>query len=105
MFIQAHLPLSGRTIHLGGSWKSTDLAHDVYQEHLRIIDDLYDGLKARDARICILERDNAELKARLQALHQRQFRPRKKKDAQTGGKEVEVVHRLARGKRKNAGHR
>ena len=64
-------------------------AGDVYQEHLRIIDNLYDDLKARDDRIRILERENAELKARLQALHQRQFRPNKKKDAETGGKNAE----------------
>jgi transposase len=75
----------------------------VYQEHLRIIDDLYDGLKARDARIRILERDNAELKARLQALHQRQFRPNKKKDAQTGGKEVEGGSSSGERKKKKRG--
>ena len=63
--------------------------HDVYQEHLRIID-LFDGhLKARDERIRILERENAELKAKLQALHRGQFKPKRKKDAETGGKEVE----------------
>ena len=78
-------------------------ADDVYQEHLRIIDDLYDGLKARDARIRILERDNAELKARLQALHQRQFRPNKKKDAQTAGKEVEGGSSSGEGKKKKRG--
>jgi transposase len=78
-------------------------ADEAYQEHLRIIDDLYDGLKARDARIRILERDNAELKARLQALHQRQFRPNKKKDAQTGGKEVEGGSSSGEGKKKKRG--
>jgi transposase len=78
-------------------------ADEAYQEHLRIIDDLYDGLKARDARIRILERDNAELKARLQALHQRQFRPNKKKDAQTGGKEVEGGLSSGEGKKKKRG--
>jgi transposase len=61
----------------------------VYQEHLRIID-LFDGhLKARDERIRILEQGNAELKAKLQALHRRQFKPKRKKDAETGGKDVE----------------
>jgi transposase len=61
----------------------------VYQEHLRIID-LFDGhLKARDERIRILERENAELKVKLQALHRRQFKPKRKKDAETGGKDVE----------------
>jgi transposase len=62
---------------------------ELYQEHLRIID-LFDGhLKARDERIRVLERENAELKAKLQALHQRQFKSNKKKDTETRGKEVE----------------
>jgi len=64
-------------------------AHDVYQEHLRIID-LFDGhLKARDERIRILQRENAELKAKLQALHRRQFRPNKKKEVEPGGAELD----------------
>lgn len=62
-------------------------AHDVYQEHLRIID-VFDGeLKARDNRLRVLERENAELKAKLQALHRRQFKANKKKGTETGGKE------------------
>jgi transposase len=75
----------------------------VYQEHLRIIDDLYDGLKARDTRIRIVERENAELKARLQALHHRQFRRNKKKDAQTGGKEVEGPSSSGESKKRKRG--
>jgi transposase len=64
-------------------------AHDVYQEHLRIID-VFDGeLKARNDRIRVLERDNAQLKAKLQALHRRQFKANKKKDTQAGATEVE----------------
>ncbi len=64
-------------------------AHEVYQEHLRIID-LFDGhLKDRDERIRVLERENAQLKAKLQSLHRRQFKPNKKKEAQTGGKNAE----------------
>jgi len=61
-------------------------AGDVYQEHLRIIDGFDDGLKIRDDRIRVLERENAELRAKLQALHRRQFRSNKKKDAETGAK-------------------
>jgi transposase len=75
----------------------------VYQEHLRIIDDLDGKLKTRDERIRVLERENAELKAKLQALHQRQFRPNKKKDAQTGGKEVEGGSSSGEGKKKKRG--
>jgi transposase len=64
-------------------------AHDVYQEHLRIID-VFDGeLKTRNDRIRVLERENAELKAKLQALHRRQFKSNKKKDKETEGKEDE----------------
>jgi transposase len=64
-------------------------AHDVYQEHLQIID-VFDGhLKVRDERIRVLERENAELKAKLQALHRRQFKPDIKKDAERGGKNAE----------------
>jgi len=51
---------------------------DVYHEHLRIIDNFHDALKTRDERIRVLERDNAELKAKYQALHQKQFKANKK---------------------------
>jgi len=47
-------------------------AEDGYQEDLRVLDRFYDGLKTRDDRIRVLERENAELKAKLQALHHRQ---------------------------------
>jgi len=53
-------------------------ADDVYHEHLRIIDNFRDALEDRDDRISILERDNAELKAKYQALHQRQFKANKR---------------------------
>jgi len=62
---------------------------EVYQEHLQIIDGFDGEIKVRDERIRRLERENAELKAKLQALHRRQFKPNKKKDAETGGKDVE----------------
>jgi transposase len=75
----------------------------VYQEHLRVIDALYDDLKAKDDRIRILERENAELKARLQALHRRQFRPNRKKDAETGGKDVEGASSSNEGQKKERG--
>jgi hypothetical protein len=56
-------------------------AGQVYQEHLRIIEAFDPALKARDDRVRVLERDNAELKAKLRALHQRQFKSNKKKNA------------------------
>jgi transposase len=78
-------------------------AGDVYQEHLRIIDGFDDGLKIRDDRIRVLERENAELRAKLQVLHQRQFRPNKKKEAETDGKEVEGASSSNEGKKKKRG--
>jgi len=71
----------------------------VYQEHLRIIDGFDGELKVRDKRIRVLERENAELKAKLQALHHRQFKPNKKKEGETGGEEVESAS-SSRGRKK-----
>jgi transposase len=78
-------------------------ADDVYQEHLRILDHFYDSLKARDDRVRVLERENAELKAKLQALHHRQFKPNKKKAAETGGKDVEGASLSNEGNKKKRG--
>lgn len=55
-------------------------AENTYDEHLRIIDRFYDQLKDQDERIRILQRENAELTAKLKLLHQRQFKANKKKD-------------------------
>jgi hypothetical protein len=70
---------------------------EVYQEHLRIIDSFDGQIKVRDERIRRLERENAELKAKLQALHRRQFKANKKKDPQTGRKDVEGASRSNEG--------
>jgi len=78
-------------------------AEDVYQEHLRIIDHFDGELKARDERIRTLERDNAQLKAKLQALHRRQFKPNKKKETETGGKGGEGASSANEGKKKKRG--
>ncbi len=78
-------------------------AGDGYQEQLRIIEAVDDDLKAKEDRIRILERENAELKARLQALHRRQFRPNKKKGAEAGGKDVEGASVSSEGKKKKRG--
>jgi transposase len=53
-------------------------ADDVYHEHLRIIDNLSDALRAGEERARALERENAELRAKYQALHRKQFRPNRK---------------------------
>jgi len=58
------------------------LADHQYQEHLRIIETLGDGVKARDDRIHLLERENVELKAKLTAVHHRQFKTNKKKSCE-----------------------
>jgi hypothetical protein len=51
---------------------------DNYDEHIQIIDRFYAALKEKDERLRILEKENAELKAKLKLLHQRQFKPNKK---------------------------
>jgi transposase len=76
---------------------------EVYQEHLRIIESFDGEIKARDERIRRLERQNAELKAKLQAWHRRQFKSNKKKDAQRGRKEVEGASRSNEGIKKKRG--
>lgn len=73
-------------------------ADDVYHEHLCIIDHFYDGLKTRDDRIRSLERENAELKAKYQALHQKQFQANKKNvDEGEGAKAPSDGERKKRG--------
>jgi transposase len=78
-------------------------ADDVYQEHLRIIDDFDGQLKLRDERIRMLERENAQLKAKLQALHHRQFKPNRKKGVRTDGKDGPGASVSSEGKPKKRG--
>jgi len=52
-----------------------------YQENLRIIETFYQNLDTALKRIRTLERELVEIKAKYQALHQRQFKPNKKKNA------------------------
>jgi transposase len=65
---------------LSTHWVLTEYqqAHEGYQEHLQIIDHFDGMIKTRDQRIRELEKDNAELKAKLQALHRRQFKSNRK---------------------------
>ena len=70
--------------HLDGlstKWALDQYRHgqDTYQEHMRIFDRFDADLKDRNDRIRLLERENAELKAKLVLLHKRQFKPNKKK--------------------------
>lgn len=49
-------------------------AEETYQEHLRIIETIDADLNAALKRIRVLEKENAELKAKNTALHRRQFK-------------------------------
>jgi transposase len=53
---------------------------DDYHEHIEIIDRFYAALKEKDERMRILEKENAELNAKLKLLHQRQFKPNQKEE-------------------------
>jgi FtsZ-binding cell division protein ZapB len=55
-------------------------ADETYQEHLRIIDTMDAELSTALKRIRALEKENAELKAKNIALHQRQFKAKKDTD-------------------------
>lgn len=59
-------------------------ADDVYQEHLRIIDNFSEALEASEKRVHVLERENAELRAKYQALHRKQFKANRKKRDSSG---------------------
>jgi transposase len=61
-----------------------DRAADVYQEHLRIIDNFSEALDASEKRVRVLERENAELRAKYQALHRKQFKANRKKKGDAG---------------------
>jgi len=78
-------------------------AAEVYQEHLRIIDGFDGEFKVRDERIRVLERENAELKAKLRALHRRQFKSNTKKDAETGEQDGAGTPRSPEGKKRKRG--
>jgi len=69
---------------------------NVYQEHLRCFDNYQETLRVKGERIQLLERENAELRAKCQAIHQRQFKPNRKKDEKgTGGEQKERKNRGA----------
>lgn len=78
-------------------------AEDEYQEHLRILDSFDETLKTKDKRIRSLERENAELKARLQALHRRQFHANKTKREKTDAAQVDGATSSVEGQKKKRG--
>lgn len=57
-----------------------------YGEHLDIVERISSRLRERNERIRSLERENAELRAKLQMLHQRQFKPNRKIAGEDGPK-------------------
>jgi transposase len=67
---------------LSTSWVFSEYrrADDVYHEHLRIIDAFRETVDRQSANIRALERELAEVRAKYQALHRKQFKPNRKKD-------------------------
>ena len=68
-------------------WLSTQWAMESYrrgeeidEEHAQIVDNFYETVEELRIRVRDLEKENAELKARLKMKHQQQFKPNKKKD-------------------------
>lgn len=60
-----------------GEYRHADI---IYHEHLLIIDRFSADLKASEDKVKALERENAELKAKLMTLHRRQFKANKKQE-------------------------
>lgn len=63
-------------------------ADDVYHEHLRIIDAFRETVDDQDKKIRALERELAEVRAKYQALHRKQFKPNRKRDEADNVQEV-----------------
>jgi hypothetical protein len=63
-----------------GQYRSLD---DDRLEYLHLIDIYRKEVRERDDRIRVLERENAELRAKYQALHRKQFKPNRKKEVES----------------------
>jgi len=61
-------------------WSEYQRGHDSSQEHLRMNDLLDEHLDSALKRIRVLEKELAELRAKYQALHQKQFKSNRKKE-------------------------
>jgi hypothetical protein len=77
-------PYTDHCPHLGGlstPWVFGEYrrADEVYHEHLQIIDTIRARLDATMKRVQMLEKENAELKAKITVLHRRQFKVNTKK--------------------------
>lgn len=78
-------------------------ADETYQEHLRIIDTMDAEFNTALKRIRALEKENAELKAKNIALHQRQFKANRKKDNDENSRDAENASIHADGGKKKRG--
>jgi transposase len=72
----------------------------TYNEHLRIIDVLDEQLRTELNRIRKLERELAELRAKYQALHQKQFKPNRKENADSRAQKADGKSGDLAGKKK-----
>jgi transposase len=88
---------------LSTSWVLSEYrrADDVYHEHLRIIDGFRETVDEQNKKIRALERELAEVRAKYQALHRKQFKPNRKKAESDGYSESDAVE--AEGKPKKRG--
>ena len=78
-------------------------ANETYQEHLRIIGIMDAELNTALKRIRVLEKENAELKAKNTALQRRQFKANRKKDTDENSRDAESTQMHADGGKKKRG--
>ena len=62
-------------------------SYRVYHEQLQIIDRFREAVAERDKQIRVLERELAEVRAKYQALHRKQFKPNKQREGAEGCQE------------------
>ena len=79
-------------------------ADEVYHEHLRIIDNFREAVEERDKRIRSLERELAEVRAKYQALHRKQFKPNRRKDEAVDGQEEKSLGKKPKKRGAPVGH-
>jgi transposase len=72
-------------------------SHDEYLEHWRVRDILQERIQKAKEYIIKLEKENEELKAKLQILHRRQFKANKKKARITDKKDNKTNKKKKRG--------
>jgi len=90
--------------HLHGSstkwvWEEYQRSYDEHCEHWRVRDILRDELEKALAHIGELEEQNEQLKAKLKALHQRQFKSNKNRNRQSSNDSADNCSEPAKKKR------